>query len=144
MGSQRPAVWIWVRIVIITIGSASSAILGVGSLVAHGGWPLELFGFALSGGLVGVVLTVGMQAINPRSASVWTRPDWHANPFSVLQPVQFFHLMALYCVATAGAMLALALLKRAPVLPALLFGCLGAGMFLGIKCCVVLYTRKFA
>jgi hypothetical protein len=43
-------------------------------------------------GVIAMVFVVGLQAINSRSAAVWTKPDWRVNPFSLKQPLQFFHM----------------------------------------------------
>jgi hypothetical protein len=85
-----------------------------------------------------------MQAFNPRSDQVWSRPDWHANPFSISQPIQFFHLMAFYALATAAIMLPISILMGRTAMQATLFGGLGAGSFVGVRFSVLVYARKFA
>jgi hypothetical protein len=36
-----------------------------------------------------VVLVLGIQKDNPRVR--WTKPSWYANPFSIRDPLQYFH-----------------------------------------------------
>ena len=121
---------------------ASSFVPGAHSSVR--GWHghevlLIFFGF----GMVAMVLVVGSQAINPRSAAAWTRPGWHANPFSLKQPVQFFHMAGFYFIVVGLTAIALAQIRHLTGLEPFLPVALGVGVLVGIRCCTALYRRKF-
>ena len=46
-----------------------------------------------------LLIVVGLQAWRLGPRATWHRPSWYRNPFSVSQPLQFFHLGAFFFVA---------------------------------------------
>jgi len=61
--------------------------------------PLPILGVIFIFGVVGMLFVVGIQAVNPRSASVWRYPSWSINPFLLKEPLQFFHFGGYYFLA---------------------------------------------
>lgn len=102
-------------------------------------WLLVLFAF----GVGAVVSIVGIQAINPRSEKIWLPPRWDANPFSMTQPLQWFHLLAVSMIVTGvaalGWMLVIATAGLEPLIPFFL----GLGLLGGVRGCETLYRHKF-
>src|ERR1700742_3096605 len=98
MQRVRVSVWLVVRTAVLMLGvlSASQFSPGPKSPFAGGSVPLLLMFFVF--GVIAMVLVIGLQAINPRSATMWTNPDWHVNPFSWKQPLQFFHMSGYYLI----------------------------------------------
>jgi hypothetical protein len=139
---QNPSanVWLVSRAAVLLLGAfgANSFVPGPQSPFAGGSVTLLLvfFGF----GVIAMVFVVGLQAINPRSAAVWTKPDWHVNSFSLRQPLQFFHLIGFFFIVTGLAAAVVTLLKHLAGLEPLLPIALGAGTLLGVRCCMVLYS----
>src|SRR5258708_2617779 len=126
------------RAAVLLLGAlgANSFVPGPQSPFAGGSVTLLLvfFGF----GVIAMVFIVGLQAINPHSATVWTKPDWHVNPFSLKQQLQFFHLAAFFFIVTGLAAAVVALLRHLAGLEPLLPIALGAGILLVVRCCLVL------
>lgn len=136
-------VWVAVRAAVLL-----SALIGAPSFVpsmqspsADGSIILLLLFFVF--GVIAMVLVLGLQAINPRSAAVWTEPDWRVNPFSLKQPLQLFHMAGFCCIASGFSANVLAQTRHVTELESLFPAALGAGILVGIKCRVALYRRKF-
>jgi hypothetical protein len=144
MQNLRVNIWLVCRAVVLLLGAlgANSFVPGPQSPFAGGSTTLLLafFGF----GVIAMVFVVGLQAVNPHSAAVWTKPDWRVNPFSLKQPLQFFHLVGLFFIVTGMAAVVITLLKHLVGLEPLLPIALGAGILLGARCCMALYRRKFS
>jgi hypothetical protein len=121
---------------------ANSFVPGPQSPFAGGSVKLLLvfFGF----GVIAIVCVVGLQAINRHSAAVWTKPDWYVNPFSLKQPLQFFHLAGFFFVVAGLAAAVVTMLRHLTGLEPLIPIALGTGILLGVRCCIALYRRKFA
>ena len=136
-------IWLVVRAAVLMLGTlgASSFVPGPRSPFAGGSVTLLLMFFGF--GVIAMMLVVGLQAINPRSASVWIKPDWHVNPFSLKQPLQFFHMMGFYFIVVGLTAIVLTQLRHLSGLEPCLPIALGAGVLVGIRCCVSLYRRKF-
>jgi hypothetical protein len=136
-------VWLLIRAVVILLGAlgASAFLPGPQSPFVGGQVTLLLvfFGF----GVIAMILVIGLQAINPRSAPVWTEPDWHVSPFSLTQPLQFFHMMGFHFIAVGAGAAVLTLIRHLAGVEPLLPVALGTGVLLGVRCCIVLYRRKF-
>jgi len=135
--------WMWSRAVVLLLGvlGANSFVPGPQSPFAGGSFVLLLMFFAF--GVIAMVFVVGLQAVNPHSATVWAKPGWHVNPFSLKQPLQFFHLVGFFFIVTGLAAAVVALLRHLAGLEPLLPIALGGGILLGVRCCVVLFRRKF-
>jgi hypothetical protein len=136
-------VWVISRAAVLLLGAlgANSFVPGPQSPFAGGSVTLLLMFFGF--GVIAMVFVVGLQAVNPHSAAIWTKPDWHVNPFSLKQPLQFFHLVGFFFIVTGAAAAVVALLRHLAGMEPLLPIALGAGTLLGVRCCMVLYRRKF-
>jgi len=66
-----------------------------------------------------------------------------ARSILVEQPLQLFHLVGFFFILTGATAAAVALLRHLAGLEPLLPIALGAGTLLGVRCCMVLYRRKF-
>ncbi len=136
--------WLYVRLLFIAAGVVPQ--LFVSSNAAQEAppltWQFVLVAFIF--GIVGLQLLIGLQAFNPMSAKVWLRPAWKHNPFSLKQPLQFFHFGGWFMLA--GSL---------PYLPAALEGSeegmflasipasFGLGTLFGVRLSVLIYRRKF-
>jgi hypothetical protein len=144
-GTEKPERHIWVigRAAVLLLGAlgANSFVPGLKSPFAGGSIAL-LFIFFIFGALT-MVIIVGLQAINPRSANLWTKPNWRVNPFSLRQPLQFFHLCGFFFIVSGMAAAGISWVKHLSGLEPLLPIALGVGILLGVKACMVLFHRKF-
>src|SRR5690242_20222232 len=87
-------------------------------------------------GVLGMLMVIGIQAINPRSAALWSYPHWTANPFSMKQPLQFFYFGGYFTLAGGFGMLLQAMSARAGVpIQAVTLTFFGAGLLAGVWCC---------
>jgi hypothetical protein len=92
---------------------------------------------------VGLLLVLGLQVINPRSARLWLRPSWQLNPFNFRQPLQFFHLAAYVCWGQALGVLAR--LADSPVsfyVEALVPVAMAIGILLGLQLDTLVFRAK--
>jgi hypothetical protein len=143
VGNINIDVWLITRIAVVMTGalSAQSFVPGPASPFAGGSILLLLvfFGF----GVIAMLFVVGLQAFNSRSAVLWIKPDWRLNPFSLKQPLQFFHMMGFYFIVSGIAASTLTLLMHLSGLEPFIPIALGAGTLFGVKCCIVLFRWKF-
>ncbi len=69
--------------------------------------PDGVVGALLQGGAVGVatlvilMILIGIQAVNPRSAASWEYPKWNKSFLDFSNPLRFFHFGAWYFAAVA-------------------------------------------
>lgn len=143
VGNINIDVWLLTRIAVVITGalSAQSFVPGPDSQFAGGSISLLLvfFGF----GVIAMLFVVGLQAFNSRSAVLWTKPDWRLNPFSLKQPLQFFHMMGFYFIVSGIAASVVTLLRHVSGLEPFIPIALGAGVLLGVKFCILLFRWKF-
>ena len=136
-------VWLVARIAVVLTGvfGAPGFIPGRDSPFGGGSMTLllSLFGF----GIVSMLFVIGIQALNPRSAIVWSKPDWRVNPFLLKQPLQFFHMMGFCLIVSGVAAFAVMLLSRQSGLEPFIPIAVGGGILLGVRCCVLLFRWKF-
>jgi hypothetical protein len=136
-------VWVWLRVVAILL-------VAIGACIT----PLEprfkppLDWLTLLGIFVfipvALVLVVGFQRLNPRSAKVWHRPSWSTNPFNFRDPIQFFYLGAFLSIAQGIVALLRVLVTSVPLCPeAFVPLTMGTGIWLGVKMVVFLNPAKF-
>jgi hypothetical protein len=95
-------------------------------------------------GVVAVLFVIGIQAANPWSAKVWSRPSWSENPFSMRQPCQFFHFGAWHTMAwpVAGALTETVL--RRPLHPEyVVIAAFGVGLRIGVSLVEIVFRPKF-
>jgi hypothetical protein len=135
--------WLTVRGVILVLGALGASYFVPGPKSPFSGGSVQLLLVFFIFGVVATILVIGLQAINARSARVWTKPAWHANPFSLQQPMQVFHLIGFYCLACGVAAVAVTLMRGLDGLEPLLPFVLGTGILVGLRCCLVLYRAKF-
>jgi len=146
---KKKTFWFYFRIVIVVLGyingvtvitkSASETvdipgyIWLVSTIFMLFIWPLML------------LLVVGVQAINPRSAKIWRKPSWNLSPFLFSEPLQFLHMGGFFFLAgglgyaTATPFVGIGL---APVALAITFS--GLGILLGIRICMMVFSKKMA
>jgi hypothetical protein len=136
-------VWVWSRVAVLLLGVLGAKAFVPGPRSPFAGGSIALLPLFFASGAIAIIFVVGLQAINPRSAIVWIKPDWRANPFLIRQPLQFFHLCGYFMVATGVAAGVITLLRHLSGWEPLLPIAFGAGILLGTKCCLILYRRKF-
>jgi hypothetical protein len=107
--------WFKARVVILAIGASAGFVypfLTKGEFQALGSMEV---GFIIVGMLLGLLLmppmllgVIGIQAINPFSAPVWTRPSWETNFLNLGDPLHFFHCGGWCFIATGPGMILMA------------------------------------
>jgi hypothetical protein len=92
-----------------------------------------------------MLVVIGLQRINPWSASAWQYPDWALNPFELREPVQFFHFTG-YVLLAAGLGSLARTLSGAQVLTAetQILVVAGAGQLCGVYACIAIFRSKMA
>ncbi len=92
-----------------------------------------------------LLFVVGMQVVNPLSAKVWHKPYWNRNPFSLKDPIQFFHLAAYIMFAQGAVVLSRLLFSSITFyLESLVPLVIGGGVLIGIKLAMHLFKVKYA
>jgi drug/metabolite transporter (DMT)-like permease len=95
-------------------------------------------------GVLGLQFLLAFQALNKKSSAVWRRPSWKENPFSLRQPVQFFHLAGWFFVVPPFVTVALTWLNKPEyILDALMPFCVGIGILCGVQLSKVIYRKKY-
>ena len=96
-------------------------------------------------GVVGMLFVIGIQAVNPWSAKVWSRPSWSENPLSMRQPCQFFHLCAWFMAASGVAGAVTDVIVNHTLHPEYaVIAASGFGIRIGVSLAVVTFSWKFA
>jgi hypothetical protein len=94
-------------------------------------------------GIVGMLLVIGIQAVNPRSDPKWFYPGWALNPFKLGQPLQFFHFGGYFIMAAGvGALLRSLFVHDTPLAEPVVFTFWGAGILVGVWCCTRVFRKK--
>lgn len=94
---------------------------------------------------VGLLLLVGIQAVNPLSAKVWRKPNWNLNPFNFRDPVQFFYFGAYIMLAQGVVTLCRFPFSKAPFYPESLIPLvMGVGMLLGVQIIMLAFRSKYS
>lgn len=94
---------------------------------------------------VGLLFVVGIQRLNPRSASVWRYPSWDINPFTLKEPLQFFHFAGYVSLAGGLGLLAHQRAVNERIFPDdCLSAVLGLGFLAGVQLCIRIYRKKMA
>lgn len=107
--------------------------------------PLPILGVIFIFGVVGMLFVVGIQAFNPRSASVWRYPSWSINPFLLKEPLQFFHFGGYYFLALGVGVLVRHLVTSHTVGPDSFFLLsLALGILAGVWACTIVFRRKMS
>jgi hypothetical protein len=137
-------VWLFVRLAVILV----VVIIGwFAPLRPHAwlqiGWVTLLVVFSVC--VVGVPLLLGLRGLRPLEAKMRSRPSWTSNPLNLRDPIQFFHLGACLSIAQGLIGLVRMVLKSQPFyVEALIPLALGAGILLGIKISLGLFTFTLA
>ena len=94
-------------------------------------------------GIVGLLFVIGIQASNPLSAKSWRYPSWSANPFSLSEPLQFFHLAGYFFLAMVLGRVAQLVVTGESVGFELLFPvAFGSGCIVGVHVCTMVFRKK--
>lgn len=96
-------------------------------------------------GIVGLLFIIGMQRMNPWSASIWRYPAWSINPFLPSEPLQFFHFGGHFMLASAaGAVLRHAVLRQDLRVIDAMPVAFGLGIVCGVRVCTLAFRSKMA
>ena len=108
------------------------------------GYPLYQVALAVFAfGIVGMLFVVGIQAFNSRSAQIWRYPSWARNPFTMREPLQFFHLGGYLMLASGmGGLLRFAYDRTTPVTEAVILASWGVGVLFGVRSCTLVFRHK--
>jgi hypothetical protein len=140
----RVAPWAYIRAAIVAIAFLG----GVFGRFAEEGAALpyaKLLPAAFTFGVIGMIFVVGIQRFNSRSAPTWRYPAWGANPFTMREPLQFFHLGGYFVLASGvGALVHRVVDESIPLFEPLLFVSVGAGVIVGVRLCTVVFRSKMA
>ena len=99
---------------------------------------------ALVFGVLGLQFVLGIQALNKKSAKVWSPPSWKENPFSFKQPLQFFHFGGWFFVVSSLISAVLTWLGKPEfILDSLMPFCFGIGIIGGVHVSRLLFKNKF-
>ena len=135
-------VWVLVRLAVVAFAAASSFLMPL-----HAQAPIDWTALLviLISSPIGLLLVLGLQTVNPRSAKVWHRPSWRLNPFNFHEPLQFFHLGAYVCLAQGLALLARLAVSSVPFyVESLVPLAMSVGVLVGLQLAMLLYRSKMA
>lgn len=136
--------WVYVRLAIILIAGIGACLVPLEPRATPPiGWTALAAIFCVCS--VGMVLVLSIQRVNPRSAKIWHRPSWTANPFNFKDPLQFFHLAAFVCLSEAVVTLARWAFSSVPFYTEIFVpAAMGLGILLGIGLTTAVFKAKFA
>ena len=141
-------VFLYLRLLVVGFGFVSTA----GEAASRADWlgvrpPIRFSDIPVvfACGIVAMLFVIGIQAVNPLSAKVWLKPAWLANPFSLRQPCQSFHLVAWYFMASGlGAFVARVLSHRPVNADVPVLFAFGLGFRVGLFLVEFAFRWKFA
>ncbi|MGF1863747.1 hypothetical protein L4D15_00535 [Enterovibrio norvegicus] len=137
--------WLYVRLIFIAAGVVSQFFASPNEAQEAPSVMWQFVAIAFIFGIVGLQLIIGAQAFNPMSAKVWLRPAWKYNPFSLNQPLQFFHFCGWFMLAGSLPYLPAALEgDEESVFLATMPAAFGLGLLVSVRLSVLIYRRKFA
>lgn len=142
--ATRNGFWLLVRVIWILVGVVQGPWL-VNALdpkqFPDPSWSFPLILIAIIS--VAIIFLVGVQDARQGAETRWPRPRWIENPFGIDRPVSVFDAGSYYMLAAglSGAALELRATPRtwAWELPM----SLGVGLWLGAKCCTMLFPERF-
>ncbi len=143
MQKLRVNIWLVSRGAVLLLGALGANSFVPGPQSPFAGGSITLLLIFLGGGVIATIFVVGLQALNPHSATVWKCPDWYTSPFVLKQPLQFVHLAGFFFIASGVTAGLITLLRHSMGLEALLPLALGAGILIVVRYCKVVYRRKF-
>jgi len=136
--------WTYIRVALIVIGIILALWRGPTSShvspLIDGKALIVAFVF----GMFGLQFVLGIQALNKKSAEVWSPPSWKENPFSLKQPLQFAHFGGCFFVVLSFTSAVLTWLGKPEVIfDSLMPFCLGIGIIGGVHVSRLLFKKKF-
>ncbi|OLQ72185.1 hypothetical protein BIT28_24485 [Photobacterium proteolyticum] len=90
-----------------------------------------------------LLLVIGFQAVNPFSSKVWIEPSWNINPFTLSQPLVFFHFAAWIVTVQAIVNLIVSIFLGYSYWLSLIGVVVGLSVFAGLKMARVVFRHKF-
>ena len=134
--------WTWVRVVIVIL-SFAIALFPSPKTASVPPLDWEALLAALLVIPIGLLFVVGIQRVNPRSAPVWRYPDWSLNPFTMKEPLQFFHFASyVFLAGGVGHVIRVAVSSNQATLDDLFGAAIGVGLLIGVKLCAVVFRNK--
>jgi len=136
------SIWTSIRLALVLLAAAMAFFVPLGPEATPPiAWPHLIWMYLACPVLL--LFVVGMQVRNPRSASVWRHPSWALNPFSLREPLQFFHFAGFVFIANGIGAIARLAFARAPLqVDAMLSLVMGLGVLTGVALCVVVFRSK--
>ncbi|MBL7048560.1 MAG: hypothetical protein ISR96_03395 [Nitrospira sp.] len=136
--------WIYIKGAIIIIVMLIT--LWTGPIKEHADPPINVSALVIAVifGILGLQFILMIQALNKKSAPTWHRSAWEGNPFSMKQPVHFFHF-ASWIFIISSTISALQTWFKYPkfILDSLMPLCLGIGILLGVHLSTIVFKHKF-
>ena len=141
--------WFPVRLVLMALGFLASLCVGLTHPVRGDELdvpPSIVTLFALPVAVpICLLIVVGVQAVIPFGAKVWTTPTQRANPFNLREPLLFFHFAGFFVGASGLGFLA----ASAGYIPWLVFRGLGEslgaiGLLVGVEICQRVFKKQYA
>ena len=137
-------IWVWLRVAAILLVAIGACFTPLESRFKPPLDWLTLLGIFVFIPIA-LVLVIGFQRLNPRSAKVWQHPSWSTNPFNLRDPIQFFYLAALLSIAQGVVAILRVFIASVPLYPeAFVPLTMGIGTWLGVKIVVLLNPAKFS
>ncbi len=136
--------WTYIRVALIVISVIT--ILWQGPTSSHASPPIDSTALiiAILFGIFGLQFVLAIQAVNKRSATTWKTASWVENPFTLKQPVQFFHFGGWLFVVSSLVSVALTWFQKPEyILDSLMPFCFGLGILGGVHLSTVIFRRKF-
>jgi hypothetical protein len=135
--------WLYVRAALV-VASFTGGVLGEGDQGPELGGSLSWIAVGVfMFGVIGMLFIIGMQAINPRSAPYWRYPSWACNPFTLREPLQFFHLGGYFFLAAGvGRLLRFAFDRSIPLFESVVFAFWGGGIVVGVWLGAAIFRKK--
>ncbi len=134
--------WFLVRAALVLAAGVAALFVPLGTPAASGiGWQGVLVVLVVSPFALTLVLSI--QVVNPGSAATWQRPSWLLNPFSLRQPLQFFHFAGHFCLAQGvGTLLHFAFSTTPFSYELLAPAAMGIGALMGVRLTMVVFSGK--
>lgn len=108
---HRHVAWTWVRAALVAMNAVSGLVAPHETAVPPMSWTAVLVVTAFA--LFGTIIMIAGHPLLPDQAP----PSWRANPFSLRQPVQFFHMGAWMFMAYGVGGLIAVLVRSGTMLP---------------------------
>lgn len=135
--------WTLVRVILIAVGAVFGTTLWRNRPISDAPLDLSFLLLIIFGTPSAVLFVVGLQALNPRSATVWRPMSWSINPFLFKEPLQFFHAGAFHFMA-GGLMACLPVLWGSRTIPAqgVFILVIGVMTWASLYLCTRVFRRK--